>query len=265
MTERPPGWLDAGAEAGWPAGVHGGATSRAGGTSAGPCASLDLGGRAQARGGDAARVAADRAALAEQLGVDAIRCLDQVHRCAVHRVPDAGPPCPAPDPSADGAVCRRDGVALCILVADCLPVLFADEAGAVVGAAHAGWRGLAAGVLEATVDAMGVAPGRVRAWLGPAIGPGAFEIGPEVHDALAAHPSAPASAFVRGRGDRWHADLWALARARLEAQGVGAVSGGGVDVHGDPARYFSHRRDAGRTGRQGALIWRRRAAGRAPE
>lgn len=261
MSARPVDWLDPASEAGWPATVRACATTRAGGTSAGPCAGLDLGGRADSRGGDPARVEIDRAGLAVTLGVDAILFLDQVHGCDVHRVPDTGPPGTACPPRADAAVCRRPGVALCILVADCLPVLFTDAAGAVIGAAHAGWRGLAAGVLEATVAAMEVPPARVSAWLGPAIGPDGFEIGPEVRAALAAHPSAPAAAFSRGHGDRWHADLWALARARLAMAGVAAVSGGGVDVYADPVRFYSHRRDAGRTGRQGALIWRSAADG----
>jgi YfiH family protein len=141
-----------------------------------------------------------------------------------------------------------------ILTADCLPVILAARSGAVVGAAHAGWRGLAAGVIEATVAAMGVAPGELLAWLGPAIGPEHFEIGPEVRDALlAADPRAGQAVRPNLRG-RFVADLDALARSRLARLGVMSVHGGGQCTWAQADRYFSHRRD-GRTGRQATLIW----------
>jgi YfiH family protein len=140
------------------------------------------------------------------------------------------------------------------MTADCLPVLLCDRKGGTVAAAHAGWRGLAAGVLERAVEALGVSPGQVLAWLGPAIGPDAFEVGPEVRrQFLSADPGAE-SAFHTGSGDRWWADLYRLARRRLERVGVAAVFGGEYCTYSDPDRFFSFRRD-GTTGRMASLIW----------
>jgi YfiH family protein len=246
--------LDPAAEGPWPEGVCGRATTRQGGVSTGPFASLNLATSGEAGDDDPATVAENRARLTRALGVDAVCWLRQVHGTAVHVV--ASPPEPdAPAPVADAAVTRLAGVAVAVLTADCLPVLLAAEDGSVVGAAHAGWRGLAAGVLEATVTAMAVPPGTLRAWLGPAIGPEAFEVGPEVRAAFLAADPAAACAFRPGRGDRWHGDLWALARQRLAAAGVRAVAGGGICVHGAPERFYSFRRDGGRTGRQATLAW----------
>ncbi|MGH8029127.1 MAG: polyphenol oxidase family protein, partial [Arenimonas sp.] len=140
------------------------------------------------------------------------------------------------------------------LTADCLPVLFAARDATEIGAAHAGWRGLAGGVLEATVAAMRTAPGELVAWLGPAAGPQAYEIGDEVRTAFVDHDAAAASAFVPTRPGHWLMDIYALARQRLAAVGVSAVQGGGLCTISDPARFYSFRRD-GRTGRMATLAW----------
>jgi YfiH family protein len=156
---------------------------------------------------------------------------------------------------ADGAVTSVPGRVCAILTADCLPVLFAARDGSRVGAAHAGWRGLLAGVLPATVARMARPPGEILAWLGPAIGPARYEVGNEVRDAfIAAAPSA-AARFAPGRPGHWYADLYALARDSLEAAGVTAIHGGGACTYAEPERFFSHRREAP-CGRQATLIWR---------
>ena len=155
---------------------------------------------------------------------------------------------------ADAAVTRRPGRICAILAADCLPVLFAAESGEVVGAAHAGWRGLAGGVLEATVQALGVSPPTLLAWLGPAIGPRHFEIGPEVRDELLKGDAGAETAFTVNARGRFMADLGALARRRLARLGIERIYGGGECTYSQSLRYFSHRRD-GRCGRQASLIW----------
>ena len=158
-------------------------------------------------------------------------------------------------PVADAAVTRSTGVPLAIRVADCLPVFFTDDAGSVVAAAHAGWRGLAAGVLEATVAAMGVAPAALHAWLGPAIGPAAFEVGDDVLEAFVGDDHGARACFAPTRGGKWLADLPALARRRLAASGVHRVHGGDECTWSDASRYFSWRRD--RTPhRMAAVLWR---------
>jgi YfiH family protein len=156
--------------------------------------------------------------------------------------------------TADAAVTSTPGVVLAILTADCLPVLFAATDGSEVGAAHAGWRGLAGGVLEATVAAMQADPSRLVAWLGPAAGPQAYEIGADVRDAFLAHDAAAASAFVATRPGHWRVDLYALARQRLAALGIRDVGGGDRCTISEPALFYSYRRD-GRTGRQATLVW----------
>jgi YfiH family protein len=157
-------------------------------------------------------------------------------------------------PEADASVARGPGAACVVKAADCLPVLFADEAGSVAGAAHAGWRGLAAGVLEATVDALRVPPATLLAWLGPAIGPKAYEVGEDVRAAFLARDPALAAAFAPHRPGHWLLDLYAAARQRLAAHGVTRVYGGGFCTFSEPARFPSWRRDRSRE-RIAAFIW----------
>ncbi len=240
-------------EAAWPvpAGVRGGTSLRGGdGVSPAPFDRLNLGLRC---GDDPALAYANRDRLTRWLQLpSAPHWLQQVHGTQVLRF-DA-PPGDGPEPVADAAVTATPGVVLAILTADCLPVLFAARDGREIGAAHAGWRGLAAGMLEATVRAMHTPAPDLVAWLGPAAGPQAYEIGAEVRDAFLAHDPAAASAFVATRTGHWRVDLYALARQRLAAVGVAAVHGGGECTISNPARYFSHRRD-GRSGRLATLAW----------
>jgi hypothetical protein len=153
-------------------------------------------------------------------------------------------------PEADAAVARKAGIVCAVRMADCLPVLLSDTEGSVVAAAHAGWRGLAAGVIEAVLGAMQTPPVRLRAWLGPAIGPQAYEVGEDVHRAFAGYESA----FRRTRPGHWLLDLYAVARQRLARAGVAEVHGGGYCTYTDSARFFSYRRDRAAQ-RMAALIW----------
>ena len=219
-------------------------TTRAGGLSQGKHAGLNLG----ARCGDAPEhVAANRALLRELLPQEP-GWLQQVHGSRVLELPAGA------GAEADAVWTRQPGVVCAVLTADCLPVLLCERDGACVAAAHAGWRGLAGGVLEATVSAMGQPGEQLCAWLGPAIGAAAFEVGPEVRAAFLAIDSAAAQAFRPGLGDRWYADLYLLARQRLAAVGVTAVSGGDLCTWSDAARFYSYRRD-GVTGRMASLVW----------
>lgn len=233
-----------------PPGISAFTSTRDGGASAAPYGSFNL---ARHVGDDPAAVERNRARLAAMLPAGAsLRWLRQVHGT---RVVDDDDDASAP---ADAAVSRRPGVACAILTADCLPVLFCSADGQVVAAAHAGWRGLADGVLEATIAAMAVDPGDITAWLGPAIGPRAFEVGPEVREAFAARwpgdHAALDAAFRPGREDRLHADLHALAGARLAATGVTSCSRDPRCTASDPGRFYSFRRD-GETGRMVSLIF----------
>lgn len=226
--------------------VHAFVTTRNGGASHGPYASLNLG---FAAGDDAAAAAENRRRVERHL--PAPPCwLRQLHGASVVTLMQP----PDHMPAADGAVTRTRGLPLVVLVADCLPVLLADRAGAVVGIAHAGWRGLAAGVLEATVAAMACAPSGVVAWLGPGIGPDAFEVGRDVFDAFALPDGGAAQAFRPLRAGKWLADLPALARRRLHAVGVTDVQGGTWCTFADVRRFYSYRRD-GPSGRMAAFIW----------
>lgn len=155
---------------------------------------------------------------------------------------------------ADAAIAREADVVCAVLAADCMPVLFADRRGQTVAAAHAGWRGLCAGVLEATVQAMRGAPQDLVAWLGPAIGPSAYEVGAEVREAFLAAGRSPATAFAAGRPGHWLLDLYAVARAQLLACGVRAIYGGGFCTFSESERFFSYRR-SGAAGRMAAAIW----------
>jgi len=242
----------------WPAppSVQALATTRAGGVSAGAWAGLNLG---LATGDDRDRVLRNRALLAAQLP-SAPRWLRQVHGA---RVVDASAvPADGADTGAtveaDAAFTVERGVVAAVLTADCLPVLFADTAGHAVAAAHAGWRGLAAGVLQATARALRAGvndPGaRLVAWLGPAIGPDHFEVGADVLDAMCAALPKARAAFVPCGPHKFRADLYALARLALAQEAVADVHGGGDCTYCDATRFYSHRRDRV-TGRQAALIW----------
>jgi polyphenol oxidase len=171
------------------------------------------------------------------------RWLHQVHGA---RVVDAAS---AVGEKADACITRARGTVCVVKIADCMPVLFADEAGTVVGAAHAGWRGLAAGVLEATIDAMGARPQDLHAWMGPAIGPRVYEVGGDVRAAIA----QPEAAFQPTRPGHWLLDLYAVARSRLEANGVRRIYGGGYCTYSEQ-RFFSYRRDRDQR-RMAAAIW----------
>jgi hypothetical protein len=238
----------------WPAppGVVAFTTQRHGaGVSVPPFDTFNMGLRS---GDDAGAVARNRAALRELADLpSAPHWLRQVHGTHVARF-DA-PPRDGAEVEADAAVTSVAGVVLAILTADCLPVVFASRDGGEVAAAHAGWRGLAAGVLEATVAAMRADPRDVVAWLGPAAGPDAYEIGDDVFDAFVDREAAAREAFTATRPGHWHVDLYALARSRLARVGIREVHGGGLCTISDPARFFSHRRDQ-RTGRIATLVWR---------
>lgn len=242
-----------------PAGVIALSTTRQGGCSRPPFESFNL---AQHVGDDAAAVAANRAMLQARLPPGtAVQWLSQVHGRAVVEA-GRGASCP----EADAAWSAVPGLACAVLTADCLPVLFCDRGGHRVAAAHAGWRGLLAGVLEATVAAMGADPDQLLAWLGPAIGPAAFEVGNEVRVAFLGEARSGAdfaqveSCFLPGRGaeDRYFADLYTLARLRLQQAGVTAIHGGGYCTYSDPGRFYSYRRD-GQTGRMASVVMLRPA------
>ena len=156
--------------------------------------------------------------------------------------------------AADACVTHEKGTVCAVTVADCMPVLLAHERGEVVGIAHAGWRGLCAGVIEATVAAMRVPPGRMIAWLGPAIGPGAYEVGEEVRSAFVDRDVRSAAAFRPAVAGHWYLDLYAVARQRLDTLGVGRVFGGGLCTASDSARFYSYRRDRA-SERMAAAIW----------
>lgn len=228
-------------------------TTRLGGVSVGVFSGLNLGAHVE---DDPACVADNRRQLREQLQLTQEPVwLTQVHGTKVYPVREAAEAQPALPPQADAAVTRLVGVPLTVMTADCLPVLFCDRAGSVVATAHAGWRGLCDGVLEQTVAAMGAPSSEILAWLGPAIGSSAFEVGDEVRSAFVAQDPAAAEAFVPGMSaGKWLADLYRLARQRLNAVGVEQIYGGQLCTFSDPARFYSYRRD-GQTGRMSGLIW----------
>lgn len=157
-------------------------------------------------------------------------------------------------PQADASFSRAPNVVCAVQAADCMPVLLADDEGKVVAAAHAGWRGLSAGVIEAAVAAMAVGGDRVIAWLGPAIGPAHYEVGDEVREAFLARDPAASAAFAANRPGHWLLDLYAVARQRLAALGVSRVHGGGFCTYSDPARFPSWRRDRTQE-RFAAFVW----------
>lgn len=238
----------------WPAppGVRAASTLRYLGVSPPPWNSLNLG---EHVGDDPARVAENRRRAGRALSLpEAPAWLEQVHGREVLRLDQAELPVTR---VADGAVTARSGRVLAVLTADCLPVLFCRADGTGVGIAHAGWRGLAAGVLEAAAEAMDAPPDQLLAWIGPGIGAAAYEVGADVRDACMAVDPGAVEHFGAGRPGRWQFDLAGLARRRLAALGVAGVHGGQWCTHSDPARFFSHRRDGAErpTGRMATLIW----------
>ena len=268
----------------WPAppGVHALCTTRAGGVSAGPYARLNLGSHVgdEPRAVQANRQILQAAVQGASAGARAV-FLNQVHGTSVATLD-----CATPDGTeADACVTTQQGAVCTIMVADCLPVLLAHQSGAVVGAAHAGWRGLAGqggvGVLEAVFErfsalalagqaqsaikneAISPVAAQTMAWLGPCIGPSAFEVGAEVREAFCAHLPAAQACFAAQGGGKYLADLAALARLRLRALGITQVYGNDSSAPwctvGNASRFFSYRRDQralGGSGRMAACIWR---------
>jgi YfiH family protein len=238
-----------------PANVQALITTRAGGVSQGPWGASDGGGMNLGDGGDEPQsVAANRRRLRELLPAEPC-WLNQVHGTAVVDVRAA-----APGTAGDAAFATAPGVVCCVLVADCLPVLLTTVDGRGVAVAHAGWRGLAGGVIQKTVatlrSALGDSAAPLLAYLGPAIGPARFVVGPEVRDAMLQGLPDAASAFTEHTPGKLRADLFSLARQALAQVGVTAVFGGGVCTMSDPERFYSFRH-ASPTGRQAALIWRK--------
>jgi YfiH family protein len=234
----------------WPAppNVRAYSTTRVGGVSEAPFDSLNL---SFSSGDDAERVRKNRARVMSALAIpEPPRWLKQIHGIRVVNAELA-----LQRPQADASTSIRPGQVLAVMTADCIPVLICDRLGRRVAAAHAGWRGLAAGVLESTLGALGSDPSKLLAWLGPGIGPKAFEVGAEVLESFLAKDPGAAGSFRQGNGDRLLADLYQLARRRLERAGVQAVFGGEYCTYSDPARFFSYRRDGERSGRMGSFIW----------
>ena len=220
-------------------------TTRNGGASSGAYADFNLG---EGVGDDAHAVASNRRLLRRLLPDEPI-WIRQVHGT---RVVEAEPTSLGAE--ADAAVTRTPGRVCAVLTADCLPVLLADAQGTVVGIAHAGWRGLAAGVIESVVRTMAVAPASLIAYLGPAIEAEAYEVGRYVFDAFVGSDSDAAAAFASRGAGKFLANLNLLARQRLAKLGVGSVHGGTLCTYGDAGRFYSHRRD-GVTGRMASLVW----------
>lgn len=229
-----------------PAGVRALSTLRGGGVSREGYAGLNL---AHHVGDDPEAVRENRDRLLRAAGIPVEPCwLEQVHGTGVIDADDW-----QPGVQADAAFARYPDVVCAVLTADCLPVLLSARDGSAVAAIHAGWRGLAAGVIEATANAIGA--GELIAWLGPAIGPQAFEVGEEVRAAFVAADAGAAAAFRPSPAGRWLADLYQLARRRLQTVGIAEVYGGGACTYSDANRFYSYRRD-GQTGRMASLIWR---------
>ena len=234
-------------------------TTRSGGVSAAPYDSLNLG---YATRDDRDSVMQNEGLTAAALGVAEadIRWVYQVHGTDVRHAEDLPPNAPlgATGITADAVVAHTPGLVCAVKVADCMPVLFAARDGSAVAAAHAGWRGLSAGVLERTVDALRVAPDQLIAWLGPCIGPTAFEVGAEVRAAFVAHDAQSAQHFVPlaslANPDKFLCDMVAIAKQRLLAIGVIDVTGGDYCTFSQPELFFSHRRDR-LTGRMAAFVW----------
>ena len=235
----------------WPAPnvIRAAVTTRQGGFSTQPWQSLNLGLHV---GDDPETVQRNRALVGNELSLPAEPVwLDQVHGATVIDAAKA-----QPNTAADAAWTDRPGVVCAVLTADCLPVFFTSREGDRVAVAHAGWRGLASGVLEGTVEALGN-PAALICWLGPAIGPADFEVGDEVRDQFLSWNSQCDQAFTRQDNGKWLADIYQLARLRLRLAGIEQISGGNFNTFSDTERFFSYRRD-GQTGRMASLIWRQR-------
>jgi YfiH family protein len=235
-----------------PANVKALQTTRNGGFSVAPYDTLNLG----LHVGDSSVTVDRNRQLLEPLLPSEPVWLEQVHGTVVANADAA-----ACRVQADACIARHRGSVCVVMTADCLPVLLCDETGTVVGAAHAGWKGLAAGVIEDTVNAMDTDPQKLMAWLGPAIGQGKFEVGSEVRAAFISHQAQAAEAFLplpvgegRGEGNKYHADIYLLARQRLQALGISHVYGGNFCTFQQREKFFSYRRD-GVTGRMGTFIW----------
>ena len=232
----------------WPAPsrVKAVSTTRVGGGSAGPYHALNLGVHV---GDNPETVTANRQRLVKALCLSNEPVwLNQIHGCDVAMLPaEVGT-------DADAAWANEADSVCVVMTADCLPVLICNAAGTEVAAVHAGWRGLCDGVIESAIKRFTSPAEELMVWLGPAIGPTAFEVGGEVRDAFMAHDQQAESAFVAGQGDKWIADIFALARMRLQHMGVKGVYGGGICTYSDEERFFSYRRD-GVTGRMATMIW----------
>lgn len=234
--------------ANWPAppSVHAGASRRRGGVSEGVYESLNVGDHV---GDDPAAVVENRRRVQEMARMPAEpQWLQQVHGLKVVTLPHADQ-----RPEADAAITTEKGVVCAVMTADCLPVVFARANGTAVGVAHAGWRGLCNGILEATVEALG-APDDLVVWYGPAISQSSFEVGREVREAFLQRDAAAAQHFYKNSDGRWQADLYGLASQRLSALGITDVSGGGRCTFDEAEQFFSYRRD-GQTGRMATCVW----------
>lgn len=230
-----------------PSRVRACSTQRQGGISSPPWDALNLGGHV---GDNPDTVARNRQLLVEEAALPAMpQWLDQVHGTDVVRLAAGG----STPLRADACITDQPGVVCAIMTADCLPVLFCSQDGSEVAAAHAGWRGLCAGVLENTLAQFRSPPDQIHAWLGPAIGPDAFEVGAEVREAFMVQDAQTKEAF-RPSGDRFYADIWLLARMRLQAAGVYSISADSRCTFTQREDFFSFRR-AGSTGRMATLIW----------
>jgi len=228
-----------------PANVKALQTTRQGGVSAAPYDSLNLGDHV----GDAPLAVERNRILLNTLLPSEPVWLEQVHGTIVANADSAS--CL---PQADACIARHRAAVCVVMTADCLPVLLCDTQGSVAGAAHAGWKGLAAGVIESTVQAMDVAPQNLMVWLGPAISQDAFEVGDEVRALFVDVDAQAASAFIPGRSGKWYADIYTLARLRLNALGITRIYGGNYCTYRESEHFFSYRRD-GATGRMGTFIW----------
>lgn len=230
-----------------PPGIQAAISLRNGGVSQGDFASLNP---AAHVGDDIEAVSANRAIIRQQLGLPAEPVwLNQVHGIEVVRADHV-----VGTPDADASYTRESGVVCVVLTADCLPLLFCGDGGAVIAAAHAGWRGLHAGVIDQTVKAMNCK--QLQVFLGPAIGPADFEVGDEVREAFVARDSTNVGAFVAVAPGKWLADIYQLARNNLQRLGIDQIAGGDCSTVSDPQRFYSYRRDGARTGRMASLIWR---------